>query len=177
MNVLITGLQNMVKDSVVKIALERLGASAKFKILSFSDFVGEDEGSITELRLLKTVQQRLTKKVQVSMLQSKTGEHNIINGYSTASTKLGYMPIITKAGIDIFNPDLIAFIEVDPLALGEDLKDKEGFEAHQAVEKSFAMLYGAWTGAAVKVIKAGPEGSRKGSGELFNLLKALLVVK
>ena len=43
MKILVTGVQNVVKDSMVALALERLEGKARFKVLSLSDFVEESE--------------------------------------------------------------------------------------------------------------------------------------
>lgn len=177
MNILVTGVQNVVKDSVVKLALERLGSRQKFRVLSFSDFVEEPADSISELRLLKNIQQKLTKSIQLKMLEAGTGEHIIINGYCTVRTGLGYVPVITMASIDIFRPDIIVHIEVNPVALGGKLPNKHDFAEHQSLEKSFALLFGAWSGSGIKIIETGAEGSRPGADELYKLLKAVLGVK
>ncbi len=177
MNILVTGVQNVVKDSIVKLALGRLGGKAKFKVMSFSDFVEEDEDSVSEIRMLKSMQQKLKKNIQIKMLQTKTGEHNIINGYCTVKTKLGYVPIITKESIDIFRPDITVYIEVDPAALGDKVADRDDFMQHQSVERSCALFCGARSGSGIKIINAGVDGSRQGSVELHGLLHDVLVVK
>lgn len=177
MNILVTGGQNVVKDSVVKLALERLGGHVKFKVLSFSDFVLGSEDSINELHLLKNTQQKLMRNIQLKMLETGAREHVIINGYCTARTKLGYMPIITKASIDIFKPDIIVHVEVDPAALGGKLKDRDDFVQHQSLEKSCALFFGAWAGSVIKIIQTGIEGPRQGADELYELLRDVLVVK
>jgi adenylate kinase len=177
MNVLIAGVQNMVKDTVVKLALGRLSGKVKLKALSFSDFVEEYEDSVMELSLLKDVQQKLTKNIQIKMLESPAGEHHVINGYCTVRTKLGYIPIITKESLAIFRPDMIALIEVEPAALGAKLRDREEFEEHKAVERSSAMFCSAWAGSGIRIIRAGAEGPRKGAGELSGLLKEMMVAR
>jgi adenylate kinase len=177
MNILITGVQNVIKDSIVKLALERLGSKVKFKVLSFSDFVEDAGDSIDELGLLKSTQQKLTKNIQLKVLGSGANEHVIVNGYCIVQTKLGFTPVITMGSVDILKPDLIVYVEVDPIALGSKLKNKDDFLLHQSIELECATSFSALSGSAIKIIKAGPEGSRKGSDELYNLLKAVLVVK
>ena len=177
MNILIAGVQNMVKDTVVKLAMGKVSGKTKLKALSFSDFVEDYEDPLLEISVLKDIQKRLTKNIQIKMLESKSGEHHIINGYCTVKTRLGYIPIITKESLDIFKPDMVALIEVEPSALGEKLKDREGFKEHKAMERSCAQFCSAWTGSGIRIIRTGPEGARKGADELSGLLKEMLVEK
>ena len=171
MNILITGVQNMIKDSTVKLALERIEGKVKLKVLSFSDFA-EEEGS-GELQLLKSTQKKLTESIQLKMIES--GPHHIvINGYCTVSTRLGYVPVITKESVNIFRPDLIACIETDPAALPK-LENPREFQEHQAIERQFSVLFALRSGAAIKIIRSGKEGAREGADKLFSLLKEALV--
>lgn len=174
MNVLIAGVQNVVKDSVVKMAMGKVSGRVKLKVLSFSDFVEDYEDPVLEISVLKEIQQKLTKNIQIKMLESKAGEHHIINGYCTVDTALGYIPIITKESLAIFKPDMIALIDVHPAALGSKIKDKERFLEHKEVESSCALFCSAWSGAGIRIIGTGPEGSRKGAEELSGLLKEML---
>ncbi len=177
MNILIAGVQNIVKDTVVKLAMGKVSGKVKLKALSFSDFVEEYEDSFIELSMLKDIQQKLTKSIQIKMLESKAGEHHIINGYCTVETKLGYIPIITKESLAIFRPDMVALIEVEPAALGAKLRDRDGFQEHKAIEKACALFCSAWTGSGIRIIRTGAEGPRKGADELSGLLKEMLVDK
>lgn len=177
MNILIAGVQNIVKDTVVKLAMGKVSGKVKLKALSFSDFVEEYEDSVLEISVLKDIQQKLTKSIQIKMLESRAGEHHIINGYCTVKTRLGYIPIITKESLAIFKPDMIALMEVEPSALGDKLKDSEGFREHQAMERSCALFCSAWSGSGIRIIRTGVEGSRKGADELSGLLKEMLVRK
>ncbi len=174
MNILITGVQNIVKESVAKLALERMGRKSKTRILSFSDFVSEK--GTDELHMLKDAQKRLTDKIQMKLLDS-SAQHTIINGYCTVRTGLGYVPVITRESMGIFNPDFIVHIETDPLAPSGKIKDTEGFREHQSVERAFAIILACESGAGIRIIKSGVEGARKGSEELFALLKKLMVLK
>ncbi|MBN2330638.1 MAG: AAA family ATPase [Candidatus Aenigmarchaeota archaeon] len=174
MNVLITGVQNMVKDTVVKLAMGKISGKVKLKALSFSDFVEDYEDPALEIPVLHDIQQKLTKNIQIKMLESKAGEHHIINGYCTVDTRLGYIPIVTKESLAIFRPDMIALIEVDPTALGSKLRDRDRFQEHKAVERSCALFCSAWSGSGIRIIRTGPEGSRKGAEELSGLLKEML---
>jgi adenylate kinase len=177
MNVLLTGVQNIVKESVVKLALDQLSGKVKFKVLSFSDFVEGSETSISELNTLKGIQKKLRENIQLKLLKAKPKEHVIINGYFTVRTKLGFVPVITKESIDIFKPDIIVHIDVNPLALQGKIPSKEDFLQNQSVEKFCAMLFGALASSGIKVIVTGPDGARKGADELYRLLKDVLVVE
>lgn len=170
MNILVTGVSNVIKDSVVKLALDRIGGKEKFKILSFSDFSGDEEGN--ELEMFKSTQRKLTENIQLKMLESES-RHIVINGYCTVSTKLGYIPIISRESIEIFKPDIIILIETNSLSIPGKVNNA-GFDNHKMVERSCSFSLSVLSGSAIKVIVCGVEGSRKGSEELFKLLKEVL---
>ena len=174
MNVLITGVQNAIKDSAVKLAVGRIGAKARLRVLGFGDFLEEDVQG--ELQLLKSSQRKLMDSIQLKMLES--GSKNIIiNGYCTVRTRLGYYPFITKESLAVFKPDLMVFIETDPVSLPGKLGNPKVLMEHQAVEKQFSMLLAAEAGAGIRFIRSGRDGAREGADELYEVLKEALVVR
>jgi len=175
MRILVTGVQNVIKDSMVKLALERLEGRARIKVLSFSDFMEEDEKGREELRVLKETQKKMRDSIQMSILKAGAGQHILINGYCTVKTKMGYVPVMTRESVDIFKPDVIVHVQVDPLALAGKIGDPKMFEEHQSVERSYAVSLAANSGATFSLIKSGKEGARKGSEEMLSLLKSLVV--
>jgi adenylate kinase len=175
MRILVTGVQNVVKDSMVKLALERLEGRARIKVLSFSDFMEEDGKGMEELKMLKETQKKMRDSIQMSMLKAGAGQHMLINGYCTVKTKMGYVPVMTRESVDIFRPDVIVHVHVDPIALAGKIGDPQVFEEHQAVERSYAISLAANSGSTFSLIKSGKEGARKGSEELLSLLRNLVV--
>jgi adenylate kinase len=173
MNILITGVQNVIKDSVVKLAVERIEGKVKLKTLSFSDFA--EEGT-NEYLLMKNTQRRLMEGIQMKMLEPKT-ENILINGYCTVKTKFGFAPVLTEDSASIFRPGIIVCLETDPLAVPGKMDNPREFQEHQSVEREFSILYSAKTGASLKIIKSGKEGARQGAEQLFDLLKDALVSK
>lgn len=177
MKILITGVQNMIEESIVKLALERVEGKAKFKILSFSDFADTGESPAEELKLLKNTQKKIKDNIQIRMLKSKAGDHVIINGYFTVKSKLGFFPVISREVLDVFKPDFLVHIHVNPLALGSRLKNRKEFDEHQDIEKSCAVLLGANAGCGIRIIRSGIDGTREAADELYGILKELMVNK
>ena len=171
MNVLITGVQTVEKDSAVKLAVERLPAKG-IRTMSFSD-TKEGEGA-EELGLLKRTQSRLIENIQKRMLDSGRA-HLIINGYCTISTRLGFVPVLTKEAAGIFRPSLVVCLETDPRTVRGDAA--AAFPEHQAVERLFSVFIASECGAAVKFIRTGPDGAREAAEELAGILKEALVAK
>jgi adenylate kinase len=171
MKVLITGVQNVVEESVVKIAIDRISGKSKFKILSFSDFVNTGETPSGEIKLLKNTQKKVKDAIQMKLLKSRPSDHIIVDGYFTVRSKIGFFPVITRALIDSFKPDVIVNIEVDPLALEGKLKDPDEFVLHQQVEKYLALSFGAYAGSGIKLLRTGIDGAREAGDELYQTLK------
>jgi len=177
MNVLITGVQNHIEESIVRIAAERLqGKKADFRLLSFSDFDGLEGRTLDDLKLIKATQQKVRQAVQAKMRPGARGSI-IVNGYCTVKTKLGFFPILTEESVKAFRPDMLVHISVDPLALEGKEKDLQGFSDYQALEKSYALLLCASAGCGMRIIHCGIEEARKASDELFALLKDTMVGK
>ena len=84
MNVLITGVQNAIGESVVRLAAERIEGKAKIKIISFSDFAGA-ESPLDEMEVIKTTQGKITDSIRLKLMNS-SGSHVIMNGYCTVRT-------------------------------------------------------------------------------------------
>ena len=176
MNVLITGVQNAIEESIVRIAAERLKGKADFRLLSFSDFDGLEGRALDELKLIKATQQKVRQAVQGKMLPGGRGSV-IVNGYCTVKTKLGFFPVLTVESVKAFKPDIMVHISLDPLALEGKEKDPQGFLDHQAMEKAYALFLCASAGCGLKVIHCGIEGAREAAGELIDLLKSTMVGK
>ncbi len=174
MNILITGVQNVVEESVVKLALDSLGGKAKFKILSFSDFTDADGSVSDELKTLKGTQKKIKDSIQMKILKSRPGDHIIVNGYFTVYGKLGFFPVIDREFLDAFRPDFVVHIDVDPLALGAKIKNPREFKYHQELERTCAIFVGAYAGCAFKFIHAGIDGAREAADELYGMLKELV---
>ncbi len=177
MKILITGVQNSVEESIVKLALEHAEGKAKFKILSFSDFVDTGESAADELKLLKSTQKKIKDNIEMRILKSRAGDNIIINGYFTVKSKLGFFPVISRDVIDTFNPDFLVHIHVDPLALAGKLDNRKEFDEHQDIENSCAVLIGAYAGCGIKIIRSGVDGTRESADELYGILKELMVDK
>ncbi len=177
MNILITGVQNVIEESIVKLALERIKGKARFSILSFTDFVDTEESPADELRLLKGTQKKIKNNIQMRVLKSRAGDHIIVNGYFTVKSRLGFYPVITKEVLEVLKPDFVVHISVDPLSLGGKIDDAEGFGEHQAVEKAYALFLGANTGCGVRIIRSGIDGARTAADELYGMLKDMMVKK
>ncbi|MBN1896929.1 MAG: AAA family ATPase [Candidatus Aenigmarchaeota archaeon] len=175
MKILITGVQNSVEESIVKLAVERIEGKAKFRTLSFSDFIDNSSTPKEELDLLKNTQEKIRDSIQLKLIGEKTG-NVIVNGYFTVGTKLGIFPVINDETVKVFKPDLIIHINVNPLALGDKLEDEDAFRDQQDVEKTYALMIAAKAGCSVKIVHCGIEGSRDAADEIFKLLKALLVI-
>jgi adenylate kinase len=177
MNILITGVQNAIEESIVKLALERIEGKARFSILSFTDFVDTEESPADELMLMKDTQKKIKKNIQMKVLKSRTGDHIIVSGYFTVKSRLGFYPVITKEVLEVLKPDFLVHISVDPLSLSGKIDSAEVFEEHQAVERACALFLGANTGCGVRIIRSGVDGSRAAADELYGMLKDLLVKK
>ncbi len=176
MNILVTGVQNAIEESIVKLAVERIEGKAKFRVLSFSDFMDSGESPAEEFKLLKETQDKIKQKIQMKVLEGKGG-HMIIDGYFTVKSKLGFVPVMTGDLLNIIKPDFLVHIDVDPLALGSRLENRKEFDEHQEIEKSCALYLGANAGCGIRIIKSGPEGARDAADELYGMLKELLVKK
>jgi adenylate kinase len=176
MNVLITGVQNHIEESIVRIAAERLQGKADFRLLSFSDFDELDGSTLDGLDTIKATQQKVRQSIQVAMRPGGR-KSVIVNGYCTVKTKLGFFPVLTEESVKAFRPDMLVHISVDPLALEGKEKDLQGFSDYQALEKSYALLLCASAGCGMRIIHCGIEEARKASDELFSLLKDTMVDK
>lgn len=177
MNVLITGVQNHIEESIVRIAAERLKGKADFRLLSFSDFDGLGGGALDGLALIKATQQKVVQEVQAKMAPGRGGASVIVNGYCMARTKLGFFPVITEKSVKALRPDIMVHISLDPLALEGKEKDPQGFLDHQAVEKAYALLLCASAGCGLRIIHCGLDEARKASDELLELLKGMVADK
>ncbi|UCD02758.1 MAG: AAA family ATPase [Candidatus Aenigmatarchaeota archaeon] len=175
MKVLITGVPNIVEESVVRLALEGMEGKTKFKILSFSDFMGSEDKAADELKVLKNTQKKIRDSIQMSMIKAKAGDHIIVNGYFTVKGKYGFLPVINKELLDIFKPDFVVHIDVHPLAVEAKIKNPKEFEYHQELERTCAILIGGYSGCAFKFIDAGIDGAREAANELYGLLKGMMV--
>lgn len=176
MNVLITGVQNAIEESIVRIAVERIKGKADLRFLSFGDFDGLDEGMLPELALMKSTQQKVRKAIRSKAPASGRG-HVVVSGYCTVKTKLGFFPVLTAESVKAFGPDIIVHISVDPLALEGKVGNLDEFRDQQALEKTYALLLCASAGCGLKVIHCGIEGAREAAGELLALLKGTMVDK
>ncbi len=175
MNVLITGVQNAVEESIVRIAVERLEGKAPFRLLSFSDFSGEGTAA-GELEVIEKTQKKIADSMRVRLMDG--GEkHVIVNGYCTVGTPLGIFPVITNDTLEALKPRLLIHIGVDPEALEGRLDDPKAFRDHQETEKAYSIMLCAASGCGIKTIRCGPDGARKASDELYALLKDILVKK
>ncbi len=174
MNILITGVQNAIEESIVKLAIERIEGKAKFRVLSFSDFIDSGESPAEELKMMKNTQKKIKDNIQMRVLKSRSGEHIIVNGYFTVNSRLGFYPVITKEVLEIFRPELLVHISVDPLALG-DRVDQKVFRDQQEIERSYALFLGAGSGCGVRIIRSGVDGARTAADELYSLLKGIMV--
>jgi len=177
MKILITGVQNAIEESVVKIAIERLQGRARFRVLSFSDFVDTEESATRELNLLKNTRKKITDAIKMRMLKSGASDNVIINGYFTVRGRLGFFPVISREVVETFSPDMIVSISVDPVALEGKLDNKDEFIKWQDVERSYAITLGAIAGSGMKLIHCRLDESRKAADELYGLLKNLVVDK
>jgi adenylate kinase len=176
MNILITGVQNVIEESVVKLALERVEGKAKFRVLSFSDFMDSGGSPAEELKMLKDTQKKIKDNIQMRVIKSRSGDHTIVEGYFTVKSRLGFYPVITKEVLDIFKPEFLVHVSVDSLALGDKV-DRVLFEEHQAIEKAYALFLGANAGCGVRIIRSGVDGERAAADELYGMLKDLMVKK
>ena len=175
MRVLITGVQNVIEESVVKLALEGMEGKAKFRILSFSDFMDTEGDVAEEQKVLRNTQKRIKDAVQLKMIKAGPGDHIILNGYFTAKGKHGFFPVIDRMLLDTFKPDFVVNIDVDPLAVQDKIDDVKQFEYHQELERTCAMFVGAYCGCSFKFIYTGIEGAREAANELYELLKGMMV--
>jgi len=177
MKILITGVSAITKDTIVRMALDRFGSKAKYKLLSFSDFVEEMDNPLEEISMLKNTQKKITDNIQLRLIKAGADDHIVINGYCTVCTHLGFFPVISGEGIDVLKPDVIVSIEVDPAIMSGKLKNRAEFMEHQSVEKFCALNLATTAGCCIKIINSGRDSSRKGANELFTLLKDILVKK
>jgi adenylate kinase len=174
MNVLITGVQNHIEESIVRIAAERLQGKADFRLLSFSDFDELEGSTLDGLDTIKATQQKVKQSIQATMRPGGR-KSVIVSGYCTVKTKLGFFPVLTAESVKAFRPDIMVHISLDPLALEGKEKDPQGFLDHQALEKAYALFLCAYAGCGLKVIHCGIEGAREAAGELIDLLKNTMV--
>jgi len=175
MRVIITGVQNVVKDSVIRLALERLEGKADFRKLSFSDFADEVSGSAEELEVLRDTQKKIRENLQLKMLSPGGGKNIIVNGYCTVKTSIGFYPVITRETMKVFDPDVIVHLEVSAMSPSAKISNKKKFTEHSAFEKSCSMLLAADAGCGIRLIKSELESSRKASDELYEMLKGTMV--
>jgi adenylate kinase len=176
MNVLITGVQNSVEESIVRLAVERVQGKTNFRFLAFSDFDDLDEGMLSEIALIKATQQKVRQAIQAKMTASGKG-HVVVSGYCTVKTKLGFFPVLTAETVKAFRPDIMVHISVDPLAIEGKTVNADEFRDHQTLEKTYALLLCASAGCGLKVIHCALDGSRDAAGELIELLKGIMVGK
>jgi adenylate kinase len=178
MNVLITGVQNAVEESIVRLAVERVQGKVDFRFLSFSDFDGLDEGMISEIALVKETQQKVKRAVLARMTASGKGKVDVVvSGYCTVKTKLGFFPVLTTETVKAFRPDIMVHISVDPLAIEGKTVNVDEFKDHQSFEKTYALLLCASAGCGLKVIHCALDGARDAADELIALLKGTMVGK
>ena len=175
MNILITGVQNAIEESVVRLAVERIEGKADFKMISFSEFAG-GESPLEEIDVIRNTQQKVTDSIRMKLMNS-TGGHVIINGYCTVRTKLGFFPVLTRETVEALKPQLMVHIDVDPAALEGKIDDAKAYDDHQDVEKAYSFMLCTAAGCGIRAIHCGPDGARKASDELHCLLKDILVKK
>jgi adenylate kinase len=176
MNILITGVQNPVEESIVRLAVERVKGKTDFTFLSFSDFDGIDGSTLEKIELIKATQQKVKLAIKAKMSASAKG-HTVVAGYCTVKTKLGFFPVLTAESVKAFKPDIMVHISVDPMALEDSGVNPDEFRDHQALEKTYALLLCASAGCGLKVIHCALEGSRGAAEELIGLLKGIMVAR
>ncbi|GEM_PF-1189628 len=177
--VLITGLKETGKDTIIKLVLD--GSKKilpKFKYINFKSIVREKwfEENIDKMEKAK---ERFYKDLEKAVGDAfKEGKHVIVNGYFTVKTGHGYLPVISEDFFDTFNPDILILIEAEKPKMKGDmiygaklksLNDADWFQ--QEINRVYASFYSAVSGALLKIVTVKPGNVKSVIKEINELMR------
>ena len=177
--ILVAGVEELGKDSIVKLTLERFGRSfSGFGYINFDnmDVFKHRIAGINSFDRLKDSFLKFYEELDAALIEMKKKsyrENILINGYLTLRSEFGYVPLVTDNFFRVFKPDIIVLIEGFPEELGIKPEKAMDMREHQAVNRVTAIQYASELGIPLKVIRLKKSEATKCIQELYELLKSI----
>lgn len=172
--VLIAGLEETDKDSVIGLALERLrNFNPRFKYMEAGK-LGVKPGQ--KLDEVKAFPSRLHEKLEKALVSELRGgkSHIILNGYLTMKTQYGYSPALTAEFFRVFRPDSVIIMESSPGDLVRNPKASEEILKHQELDRSYGAMCASLSDSPVKLITIEKSNIALAVNELLEYLRMVL---
>lgn len=166
--IVILGAQESSKDALVSLLL-RGASDLKLSCLQFQNIIEKWEGAASRAAITKKLESQLA-----AMLKSGKG-NVLVNGYVTMDTAIGFIPLLQPDVFDVFRPDMILLVEDQTKLAFRGTRDTQQVLAEQQrLNRVYATVYSAMSGAPLKVMTVNPQHLRTASSELLALMKEVL---
>ncbi len=173
--ILVTGLRETEKDSIVEMALNKSSTTRKrFKYVNFekSDTVSS---GITNLNHLKDFHLTLHDEIEQAITGSRReGLNVIVNGNFTIKTDLGYVPLLIDGFFRGFKPDIIVILENRLNELVDNPRKALEIKEQQEIDRGYASRYAAMLGIPLKIIKVSKQNISHSIKEFSETLKYMI---
>lgn len=185
-NIFVTGIEESGKEVILDMVLQSSKKLLpKFRYIKFSEFGVKDikDTLSSDINKIKKMRNNLNKKLEkiVNEELKKAKSNIIINGYFTLKTQRGYLPAVSAGFFKLLNPDVLINIEfdtnVDKIHIKHVVKNIGNINTireYQEINRKYAILYSALTGAPVETIKVKYGNVKKALRETGDIIRVYL---
>ncbi len=163
--IFVTGLEDVDKQTIVDLALQRAGKKRDFEIIDF-DKLG-DTGELKEITDLEAIRHALSKfygeveKVMITRMKETT--NLVVSGCLTFETVHGYLRALPDEFFTSFKPDNMVILE-------KETRDEKANE-HQRINRYYGVVFSSLCGAALRIIRFREDRTLKAVEELSKVMK------
>ena len=165
--VLIAGLQESSKDTILEVLLEDRSVP-DFEHITL-------EGIESHQKDMKKFLQDSCRNIERSVIESLKARKNvIINVPFTIETKQGYVPVLSGEFFGVVKPDVLILIEdVPDIRLPKE--KRKGMQVQQELDKKCATQYSSDAKSPLKMIRIKPGGMKESIREIKDVIKSVFV--
>ncbi len=154
--IFVTGNPESGKDEILDMVLRGYKKMLpRFRYIKFDELMPKLPKMERDIDKIKKFCKNFYSKLERKLVQELKKDGNlIVNGYFTIKTEHGYIPILPNAFFETFKPDVIILVEVLPSRPETYMMETEHMDwLRQEINRDYASLYSAKSGAMVKVVK------------------------
>ncbi len=169
--ILVTGLADIDRKTIVDLALQRAGKKQEFKVVDFDNIgnLPEEMKGTTDFKMARHVLSEFYKNIEKVMITDIKEQKSdmVVNGYLTLDTEYGYVRVIPDEFFHSFKPDNIVILEKDDTRDKIDSKTSE----HQHINRYYGTVYSSICDSVLKIIKFRKKRMMDAVEELSDLIK------
>lgn len=172
--ILIAGSEEADKDSVIRLALERLrNFIPGFRYVD-ADGLGVKLGQ--KLEEVKSFHSRLYEKLEKALVSElRSGKsHIILNGSLTMGTPYGSLPALSQEFFRVFRPDALVIMESSPGDLVRNPRASEEIIRQQELDRSYGAMCASISDTPLKLITIEESNIALSVNELLEYLRMVL---